>query len=201
MIKEFKQKVQCPRCKKEHTVETAFGRWLRDQGKKELKPEDGHIFYDVDLLGTLWIAHTYKDKNYGKDLQFLMAIEVKTFGAEPDPAQRDTLNILGQVMRNRKETPNKKNPYIQMNPILNEVWSTLSKKRIRIKLFGTHLLQFSGAGPEDSNYILWDRKKINIDQLIKLLKFKIDPDILRPLDLRIHHRKEEPPLFYKEKGA
>jgi len=199
MTKKFYQSTHCPRCGHEHTIETDFGRWLRNC--EELKSEYGHVFYDVDLSPALHLAHTYKTKKYGKELQFLMFVEVKTFGAEPEPAQRDSLIIIDQIMRNRKKTINKKKNFIQVYPTINKVWSTRSHKWVRARLFGFHLLQFSDAGPEDSDKILWDRKKISIDQLVKLLKFELDPDSLRPLDLRIHHRKEEPPLFYKEKGA
>jgi len=196
MTKKFYQLTHCPKCGHEHTTETAFGRWLRNC--EELKSEYGHIFYDVDLLPILHIAHTYKTKKYWKELQFLMAIEVKTFGTEPDLAQRDTLNILGQIIRNRKKTLNKKKIFSQVTPALDKVWSTLSHKQVWVKLYGSHLLQFSGAGPEDSDKILWDRKKINTDHLVKLLKFEIDPDTLRFLDLRIHHYKEPPTLFLSE---
>jgi hypothetical protein len=33
----------------------------------------------------------------------------------------------------------------------------------------------------------WDEKPITQEQLTKLLRFDLDPDTLRPLDLRNHH--------------
>jgi len=51
-----------------------------------------------------------------------------------------------------------------------------------------HVLRFSGLGPDDSKFIEWDDKDINADTLTDLLRFDLDPDTLKPIDLRNHHQ-------------
>lgn len=158
-----------------------------------MQSRDGHVRYDLDITPRRWVIHLYK-VNHSRDMQFLMIVETKSFGADLDIAQQDTLSILSQCLRNRKRTRNKKSIPRQMQPVINSVYSHVLKQRVSIRLFGAHLLQFSGAGPEDSERIYWDRKPITIDQLEGLLKFEIDPDTFKDMDLRIHHQVQIPLL-------
>jgi len=34
---------------------------------------------------------------------------------------------------------------------------------------------------------MWDKRQIDEEQLTKILRFDLDPDTLRPLELRVHH--------------
>jgi len=156
-----------------------------------MQSRDGHVRYDLDITPRRWVIHLYK-VNHSRDMQFLMTVEVKTFGADLDLAQQDTLSILSQCLRNRRRTKNKQSIPKQIQPIINSVYSHVLKRRVKIRLFGAHLLQFSGAGPEDSEHIFWDRKEITIDQMEALLKFEIDPDTFKGMDLRIHHQAQYP---------
>lgn len=49
------------------------------------------------------------------------------------------------------------------------------------------MLRFSGTEPGDSDSIWWDERVIDEDTLTATLSFELDPDTLRPLDLRNHH--------------
>lgn len=67
--------------------------------------------------------------------------------------------------------------------------SLMTGRDFIMKSFGLHVLTFDGFGPYDSENIRWDGKPITVDQLIALVKFDIDPDTLKPMDWRSHHRK------------
>lgn len=193
MTKPYHQTITCPHCSEEITTETSFGRFIRSH--PDLESRQGHVFYDLDVTSCRYICHRFK-VDYRRDIQFLMCIEIKTHGADVDAAQHDTLNLFGQVLRNRKRTPNKKRIAYQLDQTRNEAHSCISGKKITLRLYGLHLLQFSGAGPEDSAEIKWDRKVISKDDLVKLLKFELDPDTLKEVDLRIHHETKTLELLF-----
>jgi len=195
MTKKFHQMIHCPNCGKEITAETDFGRWIRNN--KNLDSVYGYVFSDIDLPCSQYIVHRYKNK-YERKLQYLMWIEIKTRGTNLTISQQDTITMISQCLRNRRKSIHKEKIPYQMKPVLNRVYSKMLKKYIHIKLFGFHLIQFSGNGPEDSDVILWDWKKITLEQLVGLLRFDIDPDNLRKMDnSRIHH-KETHEIFDRE---
>lgn len=169
----------CAACNTWQTQESAFGRWIRNN--RELDSRQGIGALDQDY----WI---HRFKSYGqRDFQLLMGIEIKTKGAELSPSQRDTLHILNQFMRNRKRTPTKSLQY-QPGSVV-EVYSIINRRMVEAKFYGIHVLRFSGLGPDDSEWIEWDGKVIDASQLTKLIRFDLDPDTLRPLDLRNHHSR------------
>lgn len=195
MTRSFGQTIHCSYCGKETTQETAFARWVRNE--PELYSHLGYCFSDIDVNSFLYIVHKYRTQ-HEREIQYLMMLEVKIFSGDVKESQRETISFISQIFRNRKETPTKKNNRRQLNPTINKLYSTLSKRFIIPKLFGFHLLQFSETGPEDSNLIKWDHIwTISKEKLIKLLKFELDPDTLKPMDLRIHHKPEIFPLFPK----
>lgn len=152
--------------------EPPFNRWVRSHPR-------------LDSIGTalsvtdsdLWI-HQYKDRpdRCGtRRLNNIMLIESKTFSADLRYPQHETLAIVGQLLKKacaRGRYQRIKTP----------------KSEIReVRFFGVHLVQFDRTSPEDSDLILWDRKKIDTETLIKLLRFELDPDKLRPRSERRHH--------------
>ena len=191
MTRKFNQNVGCPYCHRDHTIETAFSRWMRKNPRIGSSPDAAAIVsFDCDVLLHKYL--TYNDTLGSRDIQAMMFIEVKTFGAEMTGAQRDTLGILNQILRNRKGTPNAKKRRIQAScgDSKDKAWSKLNKKWVIIRLFGGHLLQFSGQCPITSQEIEWDRKPIKVEQLVLLLRFELDPDTLMPIDWRRHHRNK-----------
>jgi len=97
MTKRFSKHVVCPRCRMVHTAESAFDRWLRDN--PALGSDRGLVAMDNDVL-------VHRFKFYGdRTFQCLMWVEVKAFGAQPEPWQLDTLALLDAVLRNRRSTP------------------------------------------------------------------------------------------------
>lgn len=171
MTRTFNEKIRCPQCGYDHTIETDFERWMRHN--PELKSESGIVRFDLDIL-----LHRYKfseDRKGTRDVQCMMFVEVKTFMATPSPAQIDTLSILNQVLRNRR--PNiHSTPRRQVIGQLTKAYSKLNRRDVRLWLFGGHLLQIDGSSPDNSSRMLWDNLDINKSHLLELLRFERNPD-------------------------
>ena len=179
MTRSFNQHYNCTECGALQTQETRFSRWIRNN--EELDSRKGYAVSDQDF----WI-HKFRTDQRGRNLELLMLVEVKTCAKEPSKSQDSTLWMVDQLMRNRTDTPT-----VEQRP---QAGRTIVKARssflngvVHLRAFGLHVLTFSGLGPDDSHWMAWDGREINLDQLTKLLRFDLDPDTLKPLDLRIHH--------------
>jgi hypothetical protein len=149
-----------------------------------LESQDGIVRFDCDVL-----LHRYKfpcDKKSSRNIQCLMFLEVKTFGAEPTMAQRDTLSIMSQALRNRRRNIHrlKRGRHLDDHVPLALAFSWLLGRDVRLKMFGGHLLQLSADDPATSEWIAWDRRRIQPADLVALLRFELDPDSLNPIDWR-----------------
>jgi hypothetical protein len=182
----MRQQFTCSHCGKNSSAENAFSRWTREN--PQLESADGTCIIDQDY----WV-HRFKTY-FGRRFQLLMGVEVKTFFAKPTMAQKDTLFSLNQVMRNRRSTPTKENKF-QSGTAPLRVFSFMMGREVFLKTFGVHLLTFSKTNPDDSDFIMWDKTMIDKETLTKILKFDLDPDTLRPIDLRSHHKKLKEGLF------
>jgi hypothetical protein len=149
----------------------------------------GFTFMDKDI-----ICHRFKT-DHGRSLQYLMMVEVKTRGAQLSDSQRDTIWIIDQLLRNRKDTPTKKTDRRQVEGVVTMVKSFIQRGEVRARVFGYHVLRLSGDSPDDSAEITWDSRRITLEQLVGLLRFDLDPDNLLPMDNRSHHTKAPMPLF------
>lgn len=172
--------LHCPNCKSRMSFETSFGRWIRDN--KELDSKSGFCLVDQDYL-----VHKFKTA-YDREFQLIMMIEIKTMGAELTLAQRDTLHCFNQLLRNRRRTPTKDLHFQLEESVVRSAYSFALKRTTNLLSFGIHVLTFSHLGPDDSEWIKWDKKRIDVDTLTKILRFDLDPDTLKPIDLRNHHR-------------
>lgn len=183
MTRSFRATVKCPDCGCEHTAESAFERWMRNEPKLDSRSA-GIVRFDCDVL-----VHKYKvavDKKSTRDLQCLMFIEVKTHNADVDMAQKDTLSLLAQALRNRRRNKHrdKRGRHCGDHDPLAMAFSWLLGRSVRLRMFGGHLLRLSGADPLSSDRMWWDGKPITLDQLLALLRFELDPDSLHPIDWR-----------------
>lgn len=185
-------RLECPTCKCQMTAETHFERWMRNNGY--LKSSSGLVRFDCDVL-----LHRYMvpEDGFGKrDVQAIMAVEVKTYGRDLDPAQRDTFHLLNQVLRNRKPNINaSRNKWnAKDHAPLAKAWSIIQKKHVALRMYGMHVLTFEKNGPEDSEWIKWDKSEISEKQLLGLLAFELNPDDPR-LKLDIRRRSKPLPLL------
>jgi len=140
--------------------------------------------FDLDVLLHKYL--TFDDKKGRRDIQCLMFVEVKTFGAEITKQQRDTLSLFSQVLRNRHVNinSNRKGRHALNHIPPCSCLSIFKGKMVTLRMFGGHLLTLERDDPENSNSILWDYKPISKEQLVQLLSFEIDPDSFRAMDWR-----------------
>lgn len=189
MASEYRQRTKCQHCGKATSTEDAFGAWTREFCGRELSIQD------VD-----YIIHRFVIRGL-RGVHCQMIVETKTQCRDMDDPQRDTLGIMDQVMRTHpfRRNRNAAGMFIKGHsekPIW--VWSTFERKPVRVKLFGVHKLRMSGLRPDDSEWMTWDnRGKITVADLIRVLRFELHPDTLKPFDpARSHHPqpKEHPSI-------
>jgi hypothetical protein len=129
----------------------------------------------------------------------MIDLEVKEFGAEPDPCSRDILGMKHQVTMNKG-----KNMHGARTILTARVKSSINGW-VKVRYMGIHLLQFEKTNPTDSAWIKWDKREITEQQLIGLLLLELDPfnpdrkidDLLRDR----HARDMQPYLFDFSKQA
>lgn len=165
---------------------SAFSRWVRSNPKLDSVAESMSIT-DGDYIFHKFFSRNEKNKpkSFRSDeVDHFMIVELKIFDAHPSYAQRDTLDVMDQLLR--KATINK----VGVRRTVK-----IEEKRYRrglerwVRFYGVHLLQLSSDEPTSSDTIRWDGKKISVEKLEDILRYHLDPD--RPsklLDTRRHHR-------------
>jgi hypothetical protein len=139
-----------------------------------------------------WI-HQYRahrDRIGERLIDSIMLVELKTFGAGLPWNQRDTLKLVNEGFR--KAFRNASNRLKDVRMVFG------SEVRI-VHFHGVFLLRLSGNRPDESDAIEWHGRRINVDKLVDILRFAVDPLTLRPRSLRRHHlpseRQSHPELF------
>lgn len=184
MTRAFDGLVCCPHCKKWHTAETALERWIRNHADLDSRTK-GIARFDCDILLHRYLMPT--DKKGTRELQCVMFIEAKTQWANVSPSQRDTLSMLSQVLRNRKDNRHqtKRGRHAGDHIPPCSCYSHMLGREVRVRLFGGHLLRMSGDCPESSQSMTWDGEDIDTETLLRVLRFERDPDdISKPIDWR-----------------
>lgn len=175
----------CPSCGERINLNNKFSEWInKNQKLKSSGQPNGYVISDCD-----YIFHRYKT-GHNRECKYIMMVELKTFKAEPDDSQRETLLIVGQFLRNTKETPTKKN-YLTASRRPYECYSSFKRKTVSVKAYGMHLLTLETDDPQNGK-IWWDRKLIDYKTLEDVLTFTINPDTLTKhvMDLRVHSKKQ-----------
>jgi hypothetical protein len=114
-----------------------------------------------------------------------MLVEIKEYSGDLSASQRDTLVIANQLLRNRR------NVHAEWSTAsIRKVYSPIGRKTVEIWSYGVHLLQVFGDGnPATAQSIAWDRRKIDLWTLERLLRMEVDPDTMQDIKLRRHHSK------------
>lgn len=198
MTRQYNQVYTCTNCGCVSTTETSFGRWIRQN--KNLDSQKEHVvIYDID-----YVVHKFRT-HHGRTMQLIMLLEIKTRNSDMTDAQRDTMYLLSQITENRRrnnQINSKPDKWVTNSPHCgsfgpNEVYSSHARRFVKIKSFGLFKLQFSGLGPDDSDFIGWNGKPIDCQTLESLIRFDIDPVTFKPIEelFRIHHKAKEQPLL------
>jgi len=197
MTRLFGDLWECPNpaCGVTHAKETLFSQWLRSH--PGIESRDGFVVYDCDFIIHRYKTYTDKKTKLSRELQCIMIVEVKTYGAVASLSQKDTLWTISQFLRNRRKTKQKKTEIQADNPPA-KIRSLVLNRDIEVRAYGVHTLTFEKTGPQNSKWIKWDGKKIITEkQLIKLLRFDLDPDTLRKIDFRRHHARSKTPDMFE----
>lgn len=181
---------------------TPFHAWVRGH------PDLDSVRECLDIGDSdLWV-HRYGTRRTktgtNRNVQYLMLVEVKTHGADLARAQRDTLSMVNDALRTEAMRQHRiLGRFVGDHPQNTRVvHSYIAGKRVRLYCYGVHKLRMSSASPATSQWMTWTdaygtEQYITVDQLVKLLRFDLNPDSLRPLEHREHKRQVEPdpPLF------
>lgn len=100
----------------------------------------------------------------------IMLVETKSKGQEHiEDSQKNIYAVIDAVFRFLP-------PVAKQRPIAMKLWGRIEVRRIRY--LGTHLLVLEQTTPDDSLWMKWDGQPINREQLIQVLRFKLDPQNL-----------------------
>jgi hypothetical protein len=128
-----------------------------------------------------------------------MLVELKCFSRGVPFAQRDTLDVIDQILRKATVKNGRRYPIT-----INDSRPGFRGMARKARWLGVHVLVLSGDRPDCSDEIVWDSKaQIDEQTLIEILSFDRDPDFpARHLDTRRHHtkpaRERHPRLFGPE---
>lgn len=163
MTRQFNIHQTCRHCGRETGDPTGFVRWMRSH--PALDSVHGIVRTDTDH----WVLR-YKTSLDGRDFQILMLVEVKEMGAKPRDDQWDIFHFVNVGMERKG-----KNRYGAVTDQTFLAWSKCSRRMVRVRYAGYHLLQFEKHSPLDSAWIKWDCKPIDADTLIGILALERNP--------------------------
>lgn len=156
--------------------ESPFSDWIRNEPRLDSIKERLSLT-DVDY----WI-HQYRaktDKVGDRFIDSIMCVELKTFQRNLPFAQRDTLRIVSAVTKQAFRTKDGKVRTIKVD-LGNEVR--------HVRHFGYFMLRLHGDRPDNSEWIEWHGRSVDIDKLVDILRFKINPITLKTRSDRRHHK-------------
>lgn len=178
----FRQRSTCDHCGNLTSTEDDFGKWSRAKCGQQLSVQD------VD-----YIFHRFMTSG-NREVQVVMMVETKTKSADMDAPQRDTFMIFDQLLRTHpRRRERDANGRLVKGHSENPVKVPGLYGARRVKAYGVHKVRMDGTHPGNSTWITWDNKKINEQILIKLLRFELHPDSLRPMDCSRPHKKKRLP--------
>ena len=160
--------------------QTPFSEWIRNNPC--LDSSNGFSCMDID-----WIWHQYLvsgDTIGTRTVNHIMLIEEKTCLADISHAERDSMLILKQALEIADRCGRK--------------FLTARKDKLRVRFWGYFKLRHDGKPFSQHSIIYWNKRKINLDQLEKILQFKLNPRTLISHSDRRHHGPKNLPLFSNE---
>lgn len=180
MTTQFRRTIVCKSCGSANVAEDDISQWVRNNPR--LCSHQGFVFMDKDL-----VCHRYKTAS-ARSLQCIMFVEFKAYGRDLSDVQRDTMLLLDQLIRTTKTTPTKRGR-MNAGTATCRAYSHMAKRAVGVRAYGYHLVRMSGRTPDTSEWVMWDKTLVTVDVLEQILRFDLDPDTLRPIDFRVHHKK------------
>lgn len=161
-------------------ADSPFGDWIRHHpGLDSIR--ERLCVTDSDYWIHRYRAHT--DKVGERAVDSIMLVEVKTHLRDIPFAQRDTLQLVNQLLRQVSVRPDGRRRYVTLKGFQ-------PGESRRVRCYGVHLLQLSGSRPDNSTTILWDRLYLTEDYLVEILRFDRDPDHpMKQIEFRRHHTR------------
>jgi hypothetical protein len=146
--------------------ESPFSQWIRAHPGLDSITERLSVT-DCDF----WI-HQYRahhDKCGARAVDSIMLVELKTFCADVSYAQRDTFDLVHQLLRKSCVAKDGKRRFVRLRS------QRVGERRV-VRCFGVHTLILESDRPDRSSIMYWDGRLINEDVLVELLVFARDPD-------------------------
>jgi len=171
--------------------------WIR--GRNDLDSRRDCIYIcDSDLWVQRYGHRRTRLPGIDRRVQYVMLVEIKSHGREMDAGQRDLLAMVNDLLRTKGWKDQRIGGAFVAGHAQNarKVWSYIADEWVQIHCFGVHKLRLSGATPDDSDLLTWDRRQITVEQLVGLLRFDLSPDTLRPMEDRVHKRQSSAPTLF-----
>lgn len=156
-------------------AESPFSRWIRSHPDLDSIRERLSVT-DCDYWIHQYRAHT--DKIGERAIDSIMLVELKTFSAGLPFAQRDTLRIVNHVFGASFRDKSGRTRTIK---------ARLGAEIRLVRMFGVFLLQLSGDRPDNSEEMYWHGRRVDVETLVQILRFDVDPWSLRQRSDRRHH--------------
>lgn len=197
MTTAWREVVPCPKCGNLVSTEPPIKAWIRTH--KDLDSVGQCLCIgDCDLWVQRYGTRQTRTRGVDRDVQYLMLIEIKTHGKDLETPQRDLLHTVNQLLRTKPWKERRDNGRFVPGHSQNQrsVYSVMAGKVVQVLCYGVHKWILSGTVVSDSEWMTWDDKPIDDDQLIQLLRFDLSPDTLRPMEHRVHKRVNDLPLLF-----
>jgi hypothetical protein len=194
MTTPWREVVPCGRCGVPVSTETPIKAWIRSHENLDSR-QACLCIGDSDL----WVHRygTREGPRVDRDVKYLMLVEIKTHGRDLNAQLRDLYLIINDLLRTNTWKVQRDNGQFLNGHDQNSriVRSSFAGRPVQVHCFGVHLLRLTGATPDTSDLIKWDRKTISRAELVELLRFDRSPDSLRLMEHRSHKRRDDHPTL------
>jgi len=197
MTTGWRETIDCPQCGLALNTEQPIKAWIRKH--HDLDSRNACLCIgDCDLWVQKYGTRASTRPGVDRSVMYLMLVEIKTHGRDLDKPQRDLLHIVNQLLRTNpwREQRDAGRFVVGHKQNVRIVYSVMAGVRTPIHCYGVHKLTLSGSTPGDSSSITWDDRPIDRVQLVKLLRYDLSPDSLRPLEHRSHKAVVDMPTLF-----
>lgn len=192
MTAPWREMVPCDKCGSPVSTESPIKAWIRRHPSLD-SVKDCLCIGDSDLWVHRYGLRRTLQRGVDRDVKYLQLVELKTHGRGLNDQLHDLYRIINDLLRTNSWKDQRDNGRFTTGHQQNSriVYSHWAGRNVQVHCYGVHLLRISGATPNQSDDIKWDGRAITYPQLVKLLRFDLNPDSLRPLEHRFHKRRHD----------